>query len=614
MNKDFIDLYKIIDISFGATEEEIKKAYRKQAKIHHPDVGGNPETFKQVRKAYEILSDKTHRVRYDRIYQEYAKEKRSQYRQNQTNQQKHNKDEENQKRQEDDSDKQNDNFYEEEKNKGKDNYEPIYPKKNWRNIFRTAGIILACLLIFWRISMTNDDTNYNDSLPTSTSQLVVHDNKNVSQSRVEINRKDNEIPLEQQFKETEEYLNNTYKDYNLDEVYFKPFFQVSKEKRDDGSSIIVTFVNISKDGYEYLMQSNNMEMEILEILQEFFDKPKKVFSDEQVILLYLYDIYTKKPGGELYENADVRLLDNTFNVSQFIAAWDGSTNDSLYMNPDLNGLENITVEQNKNSPQVSSDTKTKTEEGKPQIDKNEHKSSTFTLGSTMDEVETAMGTPSSISYDRWSYDNSSVTFENRMVVGWSDISNNLKVSIGKKDPNAPPFTLGSTSQEVITAMGTPSSISYDRWSYDNSSVTFENRKVVGWSDISNNLKVSIGKKDPNATPFTLGSTAQEVIAAMGTPSSISYDRWSYDNSSVTFENRKVVGWSDISNNLKVSIGKKDPNASPFTLESTAQEVIAAMGTPSSISYDRWSYDNSSVTFKNGKVVGWSDISNNLKVK
>ena len=62
------DLYEILGIPRDATQEDIKKAYRKLAREHHPDVNADPaaeERFKQVAGAYEILSDPEKRQRYD---------------------------------------------------------------------------------------------------------------------------------------------------------------------------------------------------------------------------------------------------------------------------------------------------------------------------------------------------------------------------------------------------------------------------------------------------------------------------------------------------------------------------------------------------------------------
>ncbi len=65
------DYYEVIGVQRGASEEEIKKAYRTQAKKYHPDLNpGNKEAeakFKEVNEAYEVLSDKDKRARYDKF-------------------------------------------------------------------------------------------------------------------------------------------------------------------------------------------------------------------------------------------------------------------------------------------------------------------------------------------------------------------------------------------------------------------------------------------------------------------------------------------------------------------------------------------------------------------
>lgn len=52
-----MDYYSTLGLNRNATEDDIKKAYRKMAMKHHPDRGGNETTFKQISEAYEILSD-----------------------------------------------------------------------------------------------------------------------------------------------------------------------------------------------------------------------------------------------------------------------------------------------------------------------------------------------------------------------------------------------------------------------------------------------------------------------------------------------------------------------------------------------------------------------------
>ncbi len=61
-------LYKTLEINEGASESEIKKAYRKLARQYHPDVNKDPsaeEKFKEINSAYEILSDKEKKSQYD---------------------------------------------------------------------------------------------------------------------------------------------------------------------------------------------------------------------------------------------------------------------------------------------------------------------------------------------------------------------------------------------------------------------------------------------------------------------------------------------------------------------------------------------------------------------
>jgi len=64
------DYYKILGVTKMATEDEIKKAYRKLAHQHHPDKShGNEAKFKEVNEAYQILSNKEKRAQYDRFGQ-----------------------------------------------------------------------------------------------------------------------------------------------------------------------------------------------------------------------------------------------------------------------------------------------------------------------------------------------------------------------------------------------------------------------------------------------------------------------------------------------------------------------------------------------------------------
>jgi len=62
------DYYQILGVSRDASEEEIKRAYRKLAHQHHPDkAGGDEGKFKEISEAYRVLSDKKKRANYDRF-------------------------------------------------------------------------------------------------------------------------------------------------------------------------------------------------------------------------------------------------------------------------------------------------------------------------------------------------------------------------------------------------------------------------------------------------------------------------------------------------------------------------------------------------------------------
>lgn len=68
MNKR--DYYEVLGISKGASNDEIKKAYRRLAKKYHPDVSTEEnaiEKFKEVQEAYEVLSDDSKRAQYDQF-------------------------------------------------------------------------------------------------------------------------------------------------------------------------------------------------------------------------------------------------------------------------------------------------------------------------------------------------------------------------------------------------------------------------------------------------------------------------------------------------------------------------------------------------------------------
>lgn len=64
--------YDVLGVKRDATQEEIKKAFRRLARKHHPDAGGSEERFKEINEAYEVLSDPEKRAQYDQYGQYFG--------------------------------------------------------------------------------------------------------------------------------------------------------------------------------------------------------------------------------------------------------------------------------------------------------------------------------------------------------------------------------------------------------------------------------------------------------------------------------------------------------------------------------------------------------------
>jgi curved DNA-binding protein len=73
---DYKDYYKVLGVERNASEEDIRKAYRKLAMQYHPDRNPNDkqaeERFKEINEAYQVLSDAQKRSHYDRLGSDYS--------------------------------------------------------------------------------------------------------------------------------------------------------------------------------------------------------------------------------------------------------------------------------------------------------------------------------------------------------------------------------------------------------------------------------------------------------------------------------------------------------------------------------------------------------------
>ncbi|MDH3515045.1 MAG: DnaJ domain-containing protein, partial [Gammaproteobacteria bacterium] len=71
---EFKDYYQIMGVSRDASQDEIKRAYRRLARKYHPDVSKETDAearFKDIGEAYEVLKDPEKRAAYDRFGKEW---------------------------------------------------------------------------------------------------------------------------------------------------------------------------------------------------------------------------------------------------------------------------------------------------------------------------------------------------------------------------------------------------------------------------------------------------------------------------------------------------------------------------------------------------------------
>jgi hypothetical protein len=268
---------------------------------------------------------------------------------------------------------------------------------------------------------------------------------------------------------------------------------------------------------------------------------------------------------------------------------------------------------------------------------------TITLGSTEDQVIRVMGHGSTafyypdipgenrylltpISCVKTYRDGSAISLVYSdgiyVVTGWEN-KGMLKVRIGKGEINLPPFTMGSTAEEVAAAMGTPEYLSGNYWRYEGAgSISFgKDGRVSGWWRIDPRLNVSTGQKLDNASPFTVGSTRQEVAAAMGTPdSALRYDKeynsciehWNYGESQVRFgiDGRVHI----IINKGNLAVPETDPSTAILGIGSTEEDVKKAVGFPHRIEGRIWYYEDSQIRFgESGLVESIDNRSQNLRL-
>lgn len=65
---EFIDYYKLLGVETNASRIQIRQAFLRKAKHHHPDVGGSTESMRLLNVAYKTLTSYTHKAAYDLLH------------------------------------------------------------------------------------------------------------------------------------------------------------------------------------------------------------------------------------------------------------------------------------------------------------------------------------------------------------------------------------------------------------------------------------------------------------------------------------------------------------------------------------------------------------------
>lgn len=177
------------------------------------------------------------------------------------------------------------------------------------------------------------------------------------------------------------------------------------------------------------------------------------------------------------------------------------------------------------------------------------------------------------------------------------------------ESSKPYFTIGSNSEDVLLVQGAPLRIHGQTWVYGLSEIQFKNGRVWKYNNFDGSLKVLMlpdSEADHPPDFITIGSTQDEVLQVQGTPTRVEQDKWFYGFAEVGFKDGLLQEYDNYFGTLKVRLFPSTPVGPDgkkgfFTVGSSPDEVLALQGTPTSVHGNLWSFDFSSVFFRNGKV-------------
>jgi len=111
----------------------------------------------------------------------------------------------------------------------------------------------------------------------------------------------------------------------------------------------------------------------------------------------------------------------------------------------------------------------------------------------------------------------------------------------------PYITVGSTRDEVLEELGTPTASTESKLVYGRSELDFRDNRVDGWKidPVASPIRVKLwpgSAVDPSLDSFTVGDTKDVVLVVQGTPTAFTADKFEYGGSAVYFRDNLVVRW------------------------------------------------------------------------
>ncbi len=405
---EFTDYYSILGVEQTAKDDDIKKAYRTKAKMEHPDVGGDEESFKLLLKAYETLMSVEQRASYDIKYQSYQNRISFDYFLNGLNINK---------------------LTHPEHFPRKAGFRIQFKWKAYLSVLSTVILILICLKIF------NLNSNTSSQPDQSTNQYVLQQHTSVDEDVKESPQGD-ATDLYDYTDPNELYSindepSNTENDSSASLTAIEPMIQTEEQSVQDNIETVQSnsnensfYLGASVAEIQSIMGTPTQIMNIGPLSTWYYGNSTISFTDEQVTGWDDRDNNLKleqsppTEGGNFFLEATFEDVKSAMGTPTQImdtgplSTWYYDNSTISFTNEKVTGWNDRSNNLNLEQFPLS--------EGY------------IFLGALLDEVKSVMGTPTQIMdvgpLSTWYYGNSTISFSNDKVTGWNDRDNNLKLN------------------------------------------------------------------------------------------------------------------------------------------------------------------------------------------